>query len=121
MSVSDCGGDARTGSTRHTSTLDLLRRDMYELLDLVGGNIFAGPGILPARLHLCDGCGGIVGVLASLGRGSRALLGAEDIPEERHGRRGSLDVWGRRPQAGSGVDGERHRRSVAGRWCGVVK
>jgi hypothetical protein len=82
--------------------------DVYELLYLLWRNVFAGPRLLPARLWLCDGCSGIF-VLASPGRGPRALLGAEDIFEERHGRGGTVDVWGKRPQAGNERDEERRR------------
>lgn len=74
----------RAELTRHTSTFYLLCTDVYQLLDLLRRNLFAGPCVLPPRLRLCDWCIAIVGVLSSLGGGSRALLGAEDILEERH-------------------------------------
>jgi hypothetical protein len=51
-----------------------------QLLDLVGGDLFARPRLLPARLRLRDG--GLI--LAHLGAGARAVFRPEDVLEEGH-------------------------------------
>jgi hypothetical protein len=66
------------------SGLHLLGADVDELLDLVWRNIGATPRIFPPRLRLCNGRGAIVPVFPCLGGGARAVLGPEDVFEERH-------------------------------------